>query len=157
MVGLPVPSTVDGVSLLPYIDQRDVDLGLHAYAETGLWITPLPGRPQEHLAYPDILNILDVPDLHTGELVISPRYVDQVITAKDREVRTDRWKLLYSPLRNGALWSLFDLEHDPMCHHDISRRQSGVFHRLKEDLIHWMEKDPERRFVDGHLARENRE
>ncbi len=153
MVGLEVPPTVEGVSLVPYLKRPDTDLGLEAFAETGLWLAALPGVRHDHLSYPNLLDMLYVPDRRSGALALKPNYVDQVITAKDREVRTDRWKLVYTPVQRGALWSLFDVRNDPNGRHDLSHEKPAVFRRLKGDLSRWLETDPERQFVDDHLVR----
>jgi len=154
LAGLEVPK-VEGTSLVPYMEHADVDLELKAYAETGLWLAALPGMRRDHLSYPNLLEMLYVPDRRTGTLTLKREFPDRIITAKDREVRTDRWKLVYAPLRDGALWSLFDVQNDPTGRHDLSHEKPAVLHRLQADLVRWMERDPERHFIDDHLVRGN--
>ena len=48
---------------------------LDAFNETGIWIADIPGLPEKHLRYPDLLELLEVPDRETGTLVLKEKYV----------------------------------------------------------------------------------
>ncbi len=84
----------DGVSLLPAIVDPTMDLHLRAFNETGIWIAPVPGLPEGHLSYPNLLELLDIPDTAAGSLSLRERYRTAVLVAKDRMVRDGRWKLV---------------------------------------------------------------
>ena len=40
------------------------------FHETGIWVTDLPGTPR-HLRYPELPDLLDVPDLEVGTLALN--------------------------------------------------------------------------------------
>jgi len=142
LVDLPVPASMEGVSLANAIRGDTMDLGLAAFNETGIWITDLPGMPDTHLRYPNLLELLEVPDKTTGTLAIKPKYHDIVFEAKDRMVRVGRWKLVYQPVEGGgALYKLFDLEQDPACQINRAADEPEQITRLKQLLLAWIQED----------------
>lgn len=141
LLGLPPAPTMEGVSLAAALKGGALP-ELPAFYETGIWLTKLPGTPEGHLSYPGILELLDVPDLASGALAIKREYQRQVVAAKDRSIRSGRWKLVYQPLENGKLLRLYDLESDPDCRRDLSADQNEVTSSLWGLLQAWMEKAP---------------
>lgn len=139
-------------------------MNLTAYQETGIWFGRIPGLHPEHLTYPNLLDLLEVPDKQTGSMTIKPEYLPLLNRAKDRMVRKGRWKLVYQPLVSGVLYQLFDLESDPECRRDVAARHPEIFEALKAELDGWLRADaleadgtasvrPERRRVQAGKAR----
>lgn len=143
LVGAPVPSGIDGVSLASCQDNTSCP-ELDAYNETGIWVTDIPGLPDTHLRYPNLLELLEVPNRETGTLAIKPQFQDAILDAKDRMIRRGRWKLVYQPLENGALVRLFDLETDPECRSDVSANHPAIQRALQGALTAWVAKDTPR-------------
>lgn len=139
LAGLTVPADMEGVSLASAVRGDGTDLGLAAFNETGIWITDLPGIPEDHLRYPNLLELLEVPDKVSGTLAIKPRYRNMVCQAKDRMIRVGRWKLVYQPVQNGTRYQLFDLETDPMCKHNRVADEPERVAALKLQLLAWVE------------------
>lgn len=132
----------DGVSLVPTIGHPEIELNLKAFNETGIWIAAVPGLPTQHLTYPDLLQLLDVPDDATGTLSIKKEFIDRILRAKDRMVRDGRWKLVYQPLEDGEKLSLYDVVSDPDCREDIAAVHPDEVARLWAELSQWIHKDP---------------
>jgi arylsulfatase A-like enzyme len=132
----------DGVSLAASMRDPSAALNLKAFNETGVWITPMPSLPPQHLAYPGLLELLDVPDPASGTLALKSEYRERVVVAKDRMVRDGRWKLVYQPLESGMRLLLYDLEADPGCTADLAAGQPEEVARLWNELRYWMECDP---------------
>lgn len=141
LLGMEKPKHMDGESLVPYMENRDADLGLAAYNETGIWLTTPPGTSPDHLRYPDLPELLEVSDKRTGTLAIKPEYRDIIIKAKDRMIRTERWKLTYQPTHNGIVHRLFDLKNDPRCHSNVIELYPDIVQALQDRLKAWMEAD----------------
>ncbi|WP_051071695.1 sulfatase-like hydrolase/transferase [Azoarcus sp. KH32C] len=140
---LEAPSVkCDGHSVLAAMQDPAVDLKLKAFNETGIWIAPMPGLPSRHLSYPDLLQLLDVPDDASGALAIKAEYHDIVLLAKDRMVRDGRWKLVYQPLESGERLALYDVIADPGCTRDLAEDHPIEVSRLWAELREWMERDP---------------
>jgi len=150
---LPAQRAMDGVSLVPYLRGTRADLELPAFQETGVWLGRIPGRHPQHLSYPNVLELLEVPDPRTGTLAFKPKYADTIIEARDRMIRTEDWKLVYLPLEQGALWQLFDLRADPACQNDVADAHPEVLAALKAALTTWIAQDRERHMVGDHVVR----
>ncbi|MGO8754170.1 MAG: sulfatase-like hydrolase/transferase [Gallionellaceae bacterium] len=143
LAGLPIPDAMEGVSLAGLVRGEKQDLGLAAFNETGIWITDLPGMPEGHLRYPNLLELLEVPDKSSGTLAIKPQYHDIVFEAKDRMIRIGRWKLVYQPIEGGALYKLFNLETDPACQDNRIADEPELAEALKQKLLAWVAENPE--------------
>jgi len=115
---------------------------LPAFYETGVWLMDLPGTPENHLRYPNLPELLEVPDKRVGMISLKEKYREIVVAAKDRMVRVGKWKLTYQPLINGATYRLFDIEHDPGCQHDVLSKHPDIAERLKSMLDRWIADDP---------------
>ena len=140
---LKAPSVrCDGVSLADAMREPGRILDLKAFNETGIWITTVPGMPEGHLTYPDLLELLDVDNDATGTLAIKAAYWEITLAAKDRMVRDGRFKLVFQPLEQGARLALYDVIDDPDCRHDISGTHRGELAHLLAELHAWMEERP---------------
>lgn len=126
LLGLPAMPEMDGVSLAPYLRDPQARILLDAYNETGVWLADMPGMHPDHLHYPGLLEMLEVPDKIAGTLAFKPEYQRDIIAAKDRMLRSGRWKLVYQPLVKNCLISLFDMEADPACRHDVSAEHPEI-------------------------------
>ena len=134
LVDVPPVASMDGASLVGCLTENGVCPELDAFNETGIWIADIPGLPDTHLRYPDLLELMEVPNSASGTLAIKPEYCKAILAAKDRMIRHGRWKLVYQPLESGYLLRLFDLETDAACQHDLSGSQSEVKFNLLERL-----------------------
>lgn len=141
LVGLPIPKEMQGVSLKQCIDGEIVDPGLAAYAETGIWVTRVPSLEEDHLTYPDLPDLLEIPDKRDGTMAIKADYRDFIITAKDRMVRTDRWKLVHLPMHEKVSRRLFDLNNDPTCLNDVSALYPDVMAEMSALMEKFLAED----------------
>jgi arylsulfatase A-like enzyme len=143
LAGVPIPDSMEGVSLARPIRGERLGAELPAFYETGVWLTDLPGTPDGHLRYPHLPELLEVPDKDIGMISLKPKYFDIVIAAKDRMVRKGKWKLTYQPLSDGAIYRLFDIENDPGCKDNLVARYPAVAAELRSLLDRWMADDPQ--------------
>ncbi len=134
LAGIQQGGRMEGVSLKTAIDGAKLP-DLVAYNETGLWMTDMPGMHPEHLRYPSLLELIEVPNRETGTLAIKPEYSRQITAAKDRMIRRGRWKLVMQPLKHTYRYLLFDMLNDPACAHDLSAQESEQVARLKQQLV----------------------
>ena len=129
LVGAPAVSGMDGVSLANY-QRQTIGPKLDAYNETGIWIADIPGLPETHLRYPNLLELTEVPSRESGTLGIKAEYRDIVLAARDRMIRSGHWKLVYQPLQEGYLLMLFDIEADPSCSHNAINQHPEIARSL---------------------------
>ncbi|WP_082708586.1 sulfatase-like hydrolase/transferase [Thiobacillus denitrificans] len=143
LCGHPATSNMDGVSLVSCIGTDRVCPELDAFNETGIWIADIPGLPDDHLRYPDLLELMEVPNRGSGTLAIKPEYCDTIFAAKDRMIRRGRWKLVYQPLSDGHLLQLFDVVEDPMCKQNQIDQHADIATMLWQRLSVWIGRMPE--------------
>lgn len=134
LAGQPPAPAMDGVSLAGCLSADGVCPKLDAFNETGIWITDIPGLPEDHLCYPDLLELMEVPDRTSGTLAIKQEYGEVILAAKDRMIRHGRWKLVYQPLKSSHVLRLYDLESDPACRHDVSAQHADITEDLWQRL-----------------------
>jgi hypothetical protein len=142
LAGLTIPDSVEGVSLAAMMRGERLAKPLPAFYETGVWLTDLPGTPENHLRYPHLPDLLEIPDKRIGMIALKPEYLDIVIAAKDRMVRLGDWKLTYQPLTVGAAYRLFNIKDDPGCQRDMLDKYPKIAGELKSMLERWMDDDP---------------
>jgi arylsulfatase A-like enzyme len=136
---IPVPVFFEGKSLLPFMDHGDAESDRVAFAETGIWIAKVRGLPRDRIAYPSVLELLEVADKNTGTLSIKPQYRETIVRAKSRLAREGRWALVYFPLQNGEQYALYDLQTDRSMRHDVMAQHPAIAAQLKEKLREWMQ------------------
>lgn len=150
LCGEPAHHAMEGVSLQNCLNGEEPP-ELPAYNESGIWLADLPGMPEDHLRYPNLLQLLDIPDYISGTFAIREKYRDLIIEAKDRMIRLGRWKLTYQPIKVGAIYSLFDMESDPACRNNVIGQHPGIAQELKELLVNWLCHDKKRRWENDHM------
>lgn len=115
LLGLPVPGVFEGSSL----DGAPAEF---VYAETCYLFFPkskaMSGLTDVERA--DLVELagaadtLQVDPTFRDNLVLKPEVRAQVIAAKDRMIRTERWKLIEIPGRTRPIHRLYDLSVDPL-------------------------------------------
>ncbi len=141
LTGAKIPDSMEGVSLASCWEQPGQCPQLDAFNETGIWIADIPGLPEQHLRYPDLLELMEVPARESGTLAIKSQYKCITLAAKDRMIRRGKWKLVHQPIENGSLQRLFDLEADPECQTDVYSQYPEVAQELRLALFDWMASD----------------
>lgn len=153
MVGLDIPASMEGKSLLSLAQGGSEGSPRYAFNETGVWLAPIPGMGKSHMKYPNLFKLLEVRDKSTGTLSLKPDMNDLAITARDRMVRDDRWKLIYLPMQQGAEYWLFDTKDGQQGAENVADKYPQELARLKAVLHDWMAQDPLRSWQDEHLVR----
>lgn len=134
LLGMEIPNDIDGVSLAPYLKDNS-NPNLYAYQETGVWMGKIPGQHPDQITYPDIIELLTIPDINSGTLVIDEKYYPTVIQAKNRSIQDNRWKLVYIPTYHGAVYQLYDLKNDP--YRNVIDHYPEIVAELQPKLDEW--------------------
>lgn len=113
LTGLSAPGNVDGVSLASAIYGKGVPNDLPVIFETGLWLAPPPKQKKNHLTYPDIFHLMEVPDKKAGTLALKDEYLETIENARDWFVWVDCWLLKCYQLNSGPQYELFNTNDDP--------------------------------------------
>jgi len=136
LCGLDTPAGVDGVSLAETIRHGAPIEPLTAFHETGIWLATPPGQHPMHVRYPEILELLDVPDQKTGTICLRDDCVELVNRARDRAVIEGHWKLVYVPCTDGARYALYDLRQDHAM--DVAPHHPERVAAMRKKLVDWM-------------------
>jgi arylsulfatase A-like enzyme len=153
LLDLPAPPAgqLDGVSLRPLLDGRQSSLGLTAFHETELWFTPSgPGFAEEQrLPYPAVTATTMIDD--HDDIALTDRYAELVTVAKHRALRSERWKIIYRPTREGPRYSLYDVKADPRELHDVATEQPAELLRMQAALFQLVAQDPHVTVEHGYI------
>jgi arylsulfatase A-like enzyme len=85
------------------------------------------------------------------DIAVAERYRELVTVAKHRALRTDRYKLIYRPTRQGPRYSLFDVQTDPRELHDLSSEQPTLLAQLQSELFKLLSSDPSVEVQSGFI------
>ena len=110
------------------------------YAETGFPFIQfkVPGVTRPKLPPMDELTYID--DGFGYQFVVKPEYRERLVAAKQRALRTDRWKLVCTPEEGGGRhFGLFHLPDDPHCQRDLAATRKDVLEPMRHALVAWMD------------------
>lgn len=128
LLGVEVPREMQGVSLAPLLRGETKDLGLIAFAETCYLFFPKSkamtglsdAERAEVVEVAGAADTLEVDPAFRHNLVLKPELRQAVVAAKDRMVRTARWKLIEIPGKTRPIRRLYDVVADPQQRVDLS-------------------------------------
>ncbi len=154
LLHIKAPQTMEGVSLLPLARGDTSSLNLTAFAETGLWFTDKGDNfyQQQRIMYPDIIGLGEIDSTYHNEVVVKPEYRSLTTIAKHRMIRTERYKLIYIPTRQGTQFELYDTSNDPQEINNIAAQDPKVVAALKNQLFRWMSQDKNSFWRNGYLV-----
>jgi len=143
--GLPPLPKAEGVSLMPQIKNPSLDPRLVAYGEAGLslkfWF--IPG----HRDYPFPHWVLfQYVEPETLRIYRKEKYMAGFVEAKDRFVRTSRWKLIAFPMKGDPVpykTTLHDVERDPTNLVDLSTSYPAALDRMRSLMEPFIRQDAE--------------
>lgn len=139
LAGLGRDPRMEGTSLIPYVWNPEADLGLVFYGETSYLFCgrTIPG--EQPLTYDISMDSsTHVDESFDCHFVLKDEYQDKVIQSKERVIRTERWKLVFTPGKFYDIVRLYDLPNDPHCERDVKLQHPETFAALKTHLWKWM-------------------
>lgn len=150
-LGCALPPGMDGVSIMPLATGASRDLGLIAFAETGIWFSDQTRAfyQDQRIMYPDITGLSRVDFTCNLEVVIKDEYRDLINTAKHRMVDDGRYRLIYAPTRAGVIYELYDRRSDPGFTRNIASVLPATTRELRRKLEQFMSRDQSVVFING--------
>ena len=148
LAGIPADSRMEGVSLKPYLEQPGANLALAVFAETSEPFArrSIPGEIPLAMHPPGATTAVDLS--FDGHAVLLDTWQEEILKTKERCLRTQYWKLVFSPGQDRDIWRLFDLRKDPNCEHPVNFTYPGVFRSMQKSLLAWMREKKESRIGD---------
>jgi len=150
-LGYSVPVQFQGRDLAPLMDGKKQSKR-PVMGETGFQLAgSSPQFKGSDLVYPSILFSLK-PDRIDQSLYLDPSFERVMVKAKQRQIRTEKFKLIYSPVPKGVKFMLFDLEKDPNNLNNLYDKKGyeTIGKTLKMKLFNWMLQEPGSK-LDRHL------
>ncbi|MBP7951095.1 MAG: sulfatase [Verrucomicrobiales bacterium] len=161
LAGVKPDPRMEGVSLRPCIEAPATDLSLAFFGETSYLFCKrhVPGEKPHFLPPMDSTTFVDrdfnchfvLRDQFTvlekgREKLVNGN--ETVLQTKERCLRTERWKLVFTPGQDKEIWRLFDLGKDPHCEVPVNLEHPEVFSTMHRHLLAWMHEKKEARIKD---------
>ncbi len=140
LLDLSPPARWEGKSFASWLEQPETSQSRPFYAETSFPFIqfrvedvvrpPLP--PMDELTFID-----ENDDYH---FVLKPEYEQRLIAAKERMLRTERWKLIMTPRADGGRhFRLFHIIADKHCEHNVAKNHPQVLAAMASALERWVD------------------
>lgn len=140
ILGLEIPESWEGQSLMGWIDGREKPFSRPFYGETGFPFIQLQvaGVERPNLAPMDEMTGID--DTFQYQFVLKDEYEIPLSAAKQRCLITDRWKLVLTPTRDGHRhFALYSTHPDPFSEKDVSQAHPEILAPMKRALEMWVD------------------
>ncbi len=147
LLGIPPEPRFEGTSFAPYI-RGETAVPRAWYGETSylFFRRKIPGEEPLYIPAMDETTTIDPEfDFH---FVLKDKYQEAVLETKERCVRTERFKLVYTPGKRGPIFRLFDLTADAHCERDVKALYPTVFERMRNALVKWRDDHKESTIPD---------
>lgn len=140
LCGAAVPSSWQGQSLRPWIEQPQHAKSRPFYAETGFPFIQFRVEGIERPILPPMDQMTYIDDQHDYHFVLRPEFEKPLIDAKERMLRTERWKLILTPTANGKRhYRLYHIAQDKHCEHDVASKHPEVCRTMQQALDRWVD------------------
>jgi arylsulfatase A-like enzyme len=138
MLGFEPEPTFEGTSLKPYVKDSNADLSLAYFGETSylFFKRRIPGEETLHI--PAMHHTTHIDNDFDFHIVLKDRYLEGVIKTKERVLRTEDFKLVYTPGQNYPIHRLYDIANDPHCERDVKEQFPEVYRKMKKHLWAWI-------------------
>ncbi len=94
--GVDIPSSM---AVAPMTQAKEQNV---AFYESGMWLGDMPGLPKERFRYPNITELLYVPDPEQGTLAIKESYLTQINRSRLKAVRQGPYQVEQLRLTTGT-------------------------------------------------------
>jgi arylsulfatase A-like enzyme len=136
--GLPRDSRMDGISVRPLLEGKKLSKNPAYYGETSYLFCKRQIPNEEPLFIPAMEDTTFVDPSFSFHFVLKDAYQDKVLQTKERCVRTQDWKLVFTPGKYYDIWRLFHLPSDPRCQKPLQLLRPEVAAPMKKALLTWM-------------------
>lgn len=138
ILGLPPEPRFEGRSLVPYLEGSSEDLSLAFYGETSFLFFNRKVAGEEPQGMPPFEETVRIDPTFDYHFVVRDEFKDAVLRTKERCLRTEHWKLIFTPGVRDDIWQLFDLRRDPHCEKDVKSSNGEVLNVMRKALMIWM-------------------
>jgi len=136
--------TWQGQSFAGWIHQTESPVFRPFYGETGFPFIQFKVKGVERPKLPAMDELTRIDPTYNYQFVLKQEYLDRLIQAKQRCLKTRYWKLVCTPTAQGRRhFSLFQIKNDPHGETDIATGRPEVLAPLQVALERWMDQKTE--------------
>lgn len=129
-----------GQSFAGWIRQTEKPIFRPFYGETGFPFVQFKVRGAERPKLPPMDECTRIDETFNYQFVLKDDYLDRLIAAKQRCLKTRYWKLVCTPTAQGSRhFGLFQIENDPHGEVDVAASHPGVLAPMRVALERWMD------------------
>ena len=140
LLGQEKSATWQGQSFAGWIRQSETPVFRPFYGETGFPFIQFKVKGVERPALPAMDELTGIDPNYNYQFVLKPEYLDRLIQAKQRCLKTRYWKLVCTPTAQGSRhFALFQIATDPHGETDIATARPEVLAPLQAALERWMD------------------
>lgn len=136
--------TWQGQSFAGWIRKTETPVYRPFYGETGFPFIQFEVKGVERPKLPAMDELTGIDPDYNYQFVLKPQYLDRLIQAKQRCLRTQNWKLVCTPTAQGSRhFALFHNPTDPHGETDLAASRPEVLAPLQTALEQWMDQKKE--------------
>jgi arylsulfatase A-like enzyme len=139
LLGLPPEPRFEGTSLIPYFENGKADLSLPFFGETSYLFFKRSVPGEEPLTFIPLEESVAIDPEFNFHFVLKDKYALDVLRTKQRCLRTEKWKLVFTPGMHRDIWHLFHLPSDPHCQKPVQLQNPEVWRAMEEKLKLWVD------------------
>lgn len=132
--------TWQGQSFAGWIRQTETPIDRPFYGETGFPFIQFKVKGVERPTLPPMDELTGIDPNFNYQFVLKNQYLDRLIHAKQRCLKTRDWKLVCTPTAQGTRhFALFQMSRDPHGETDLAPTRPEVLAPMKAALERWMD------------------
>ena len=140
LLGQEKSPTWQGQSFAGWIRQTETPIDRPFYGETSFPFIQFKVKGVERPKLPPMDELTSIDPDYNYQFVLKNQYLDRLIQAKQRCLKTRDWKLVCTPTAQGARhFALFQMSHDPHGEIDLAPTRPEVLAPMKAALERWMD------------------
>ncbi len=144
LLGQPKSATWQGQSFAGWIRQSEPPVFRPFYGETGFPFIQFKVKGVERPKLPAMDELTGIDPNYNYQFVLKPEYLDRLIQAKQRCLKTRYWKLVCTPTAQGGRhFALFQIATDPHGETDIATSRPEILAPMQAALVRWMDQKTE--------------
>lgn len=140
LIGQKKSTTWQGQSFAGWIRQTETPIFRPFYGETGFPFIQFKVKDVERPKLPAMDELTGIDPNFNYQFVLKPQYLDRLIQAKQRCLKTRSWKLVCTPTAQGGRhFGLFHMSVDSHAENDVTADFPEITQAMKAALEHWMD------------------
>ena len=132
--------TWQGQSFANWIRKTETPVFRPFYGETGFPFIQFEVKGVERPKLPAMDELTHIDPSYNYQFVLKKEYLDRLIQAKQRCLKTRYWKIVCTPTAQGGRhFALFQVENDPHSESDVASGRPEVLAPMQAALERWMD------------------